>query len=193
MSEELISYREKYNAVKNKLDIAMGLLEGMTIIPVDRNNNSYTSRAAKVCKCDGKTKPQIEQSAYVEGKWIAQCQKCGCRTTEQSTPVRAVKAWNREELTECSIMCREKLTITNINLNGLINLITAISDISVDDLMWAEKHDTLDSKTAEEARRWIRNAKVIKDIESGDRRKREEFERMMAKLNAKINHVTNVL
>jgi len=168
---------EHLTFLKNELNTALQMLEALSFVRVTQVY--FTSTAAKPCKCG--PAPYIVPSAYEPGKWLAICPDCVARTEEQTTPVRAVKAWNNGERTEMSRMCEDRLTVDKISSDGMKNLVEAISDRAVEDLMWAEEHDTLDSPTANEARRWIRNKEVIKDIESGDRRRRREYEAMLAK------------
>ena len=170
---------EHLTFLKNELNTALQMLEALSFVRVTQVN--FTSTAARPCKCSNKRTPYIVPSAYTKGKWIAICPDCVARTEEQTTPVRAVKAWNEGERTEMSRMCEDRLTVDKISSDGMKNLVAAISDRAVEDLMWAEEHDTLDSPAADEARRWIRNKEVIKDIESGDRRRRREYEAMLAK------------
>lgn len=131
------------------------------------------------CRCGGI--PRLYPYNYKEGYWVAQCPKCFARTIAQDTPEKAVKAWRLGVFTKSTKLCLKKLTLKTVDINGVINLVGAIGTRAVEDLMWAEEHDTLDSPAADNARWWIRNKAVIKDIESGDRRRRQEYEAMLAK------------
>ena len=132
------------------------------------------------CRCGGM--PRLYPYNYKEGYWVVQCPKCFARTIAQDTPEKAVKAWRLGVFTKSTKLCLKKLTLKTVDINGVINLVGAIGTRAVEDLMWCEKHDRLDSKEADEARKWIRNKQLIADIESGEIRKREEMHEMIRKI-----------
>lgn len=131
----------------------------------------YQHSRAKLCKCG--SAPCIMQSMYSPGMWLAQCPECAARTIAVSNPVMAVKAWNLGRYTPETLLCQQELVLDDI---GAQNLAEGLKRSAVKDLMSAEAHGGLGSKEAIEAAWFINNDKVVQDIVSGNRRRREQEE-----------------
>ena len=132
---------------------------------------SFKHERAKPCVCGHH--PYVTPSVYEPGKWIAQCPECASRTVDTDNPVAAVKAWNRDEVTEETKLCRTKLDLCE---EGAQNLAEALKKDAVDTLMWYEKVGHLEYPEARDAAWFINNEAVVQDIVSGDRRRRKEEE-----------------
>lgn len=132
---------------------------------------SFKHGRAKPCVCGHH--PYVTPSVYEPGKWIAQCPECASRTVDTNNPVAAVKAWNRDEVTEETKLCRTKLDLCQ---EGAQNLAEALKKDAVDTLMWYEKVGHLEYPEARDAAWFINNEAVVQDIVSGDRRRRKEEE-----------------
>lgn len=158
-------------------EAAMDMLASMSITYTGKD---YVSGRAKLCSC-GASCVVIQPYMYEPGGYIVKCKTCDRRSVEKPNPIAAIKAWNAEELTEASEVSREPLTARNMDDNAASALMSALRREAVVDLMCCEKSNRLDSPLANEARGWIRDKKVIADIESGDRRRREEEEARLRK------------
>jgi hypothetical protein len=146
---------------------------GFRMIYMTAGEPGFVCSHAKPCVFCG-TAPRVVQDAYYPGRWLTQCPNCASRSVSTRNPIQAVKAWNADKLTEETLLTNHKLTAENMDDEGAKNLIEALSKSATEDLLWAEKTGQLDSIIADHARWFIRNRQVIKDIESGARRLREE-------------------
>ena len=165
----------------NKLRTARRFLRALSFVPIltktsravdEFAGSEFTSDRAKPCKC-GK-KPIFEPDDYAPGKWIAICKDCAQRTPGVNNPLVALRMWNEGTRTELSMLLRDKLTAESVDTEGVVNLLSAVKQQAVADLMSCEQTNRLDSPAAQNAREWIKDPKVIRDIESGDRRRREK-------------------
>lgn len=159
------------NSVRVELKTARDLLEAISIVPAGKD---YISTRAKPCTCGHV--PIIAKSQYDPG-WIAQCKECSHRTVVAANPIIAIRYWNADNLTEESLLTRNKLTVENVDTDGCVNVLVAIKQQAVSDLMSCEKAGSLKSAAAKDAREWIKDPKVIADIESGERRRRDAANR----------------
>lgn len=159
-----------------KLNSLMELITAMGFMPKSTvaGDVIFLHDRAKECRC-GK-KPHIEPSRYESGKWVAICPNCAIRTELAANPIQAVSYWNKENYTRESRLTMDKLTKENMFDAGAMYLTEAMKKSAVEDLMLTEKSGMLDTPLADQAKWFINNDKVVEDIVSGERRRREEAE-----------------
>lgn len=167
--EDELKRREfEFNGLTRKYQMVLDFLSTLSFYPTCESKQSLSIYSARANLCSCGEYPLIIKSLYEKGKWIAQCQKCTCRTVEAVNPVQAVKLWNAGQFTEESRLLKKKMEPQEVSTEGLISLCDAVTRESIKDLKLCTITDNLDSPMAKEARDWIRNKKTIAEIESGD-------------------------
>ena len=172
--KELKRREAELDGLQRKYKTVLDFIAALSFYPIceSRQSLSIYSARANICECGDA--PLIVKSLYEKGKWLAQCQTCNCRTVEADNPVQAVKYWNAKNFTEDSKLMKTKLEPIGVSTEGLIELCDAITKRSVEDLKFHTLTNTLDDPEADNARKWIRNKKVIDKIESGEWIEQEE-------------------
>lgn len=146
--------------------LGFGIVQG-------HNDTSFTHQRLHACTFCGRI-PRIVPDMYNPGRWITQCHHCAARTVSSANPIQAVRDWNTGRFTADTLATREKLMLENVSDEGVTNVVEAVHKDAVNTLMWCEAHGKLDSPEAQDAAWWINRDKVVQDIVSGDRRRREE-------------------
>jgi len=171
---------ERDKIIKNLRTDVQRLTEFARALGFYPRNNApgFVTPRARPCTCG--QFPVIAPYMYGEGTWVAQCRKCATRTIESRHPIEALKNWNADKLTEESQMTRYRLTRDDIDYQGAMNLIGAIKECAMRDLMDAERYGDFDNQTAISAEWFLKDPKKIEGIKSGlyrqllEERKKEE-------------------
>ena len=165
---QIESYEKRLKARDTEIDMLRRFLASLSFYHKSKDF-MFVSDRAKACTC-GKH-PVIMPYVLDSTCWVAQCKHCASRTVEAASPLQAVRYWNEDNLTEDTKLMRKP---RDLDKGGIDHLAAALKKGAIKDLLWAERTGHLDSKIAEEARQWLRDPKLIEDIESGAMRKRME-------------------
>lgn len=101
--------------LKKKMALMAKLERSFGFAPADCGK--WRSPRMKECPNCGKN-PTLQYSKYVPDTWLVLCDECFTRAIDETSPIRAVKAWNEDKQTENSLMIHQPLIELDSTTSG---------------------------------------------------------------------------